>query len=155
MRRQGFGHIVNTASVAGLMPLAGLLSYCTSKHAVVGLSTSLRIEAAEQGIRVSVLCPGAVETPIVGGGKFGKVLNGPPPEIQRQLWEKGRPIPVEHFAQSALAAVGRNRAIIVIPWWWKFAWWIYRLSPTASLALGRRHFRSNKRLIDGFRQEHA
>jgi NAD(P)-dependent dehydrogenase (short-subunit alcohol dehydrogenase family) len=49
--RQGFGHIVNTASIAGLLPLGGLLSYSTSKHAVVGLSTSLRIEAAAAGVR--------------------------------------------------------------------------------------------------------
>ena len=45
MRRQGFGHIVNTASIAGLIPQGGILSYSVSKHAVVGLSTSLRIEA--------------------------------------------------------------------------------------------------------------
>jgi NAD(P)-dependent dehydrogenase (short-subunit alcohol dehydrogenase family) len=148
MRQQGFGHIVNTASVAGLVPVPGLVSYCASKHAVVGLSTSFRVEAAEQGIRVSVLCPGAVQTPIVGGGKFGKVLNALPPEIQRQLWEKGRPVPVNRFARAAVAAVARNRAVIVIPWWWKLAWWIYRLSPGIALALGRKDFRANKELIE-------
>jgi NAD(P)-dependent dehydrogenase (short-subunit alcohol dehydrogenase family) len=148
MRRQGFGHIINTASIAGLVPVPGLLSYCTSKHAVVGLSTSLRIEAAEHGVRVSVLCPGAVETPIVGGGKFGKVLNAPPPDVQRKLWEKGRPIAVERFAQCAVSAIARNRAVIVIPWWWKLVWWIYRLSPKTSLALSRRQFRANKQLIE-------
>jgi NAD(P)-dependent dehydrogenase (short-subunit alcohol dehydrogenase family) len=79
MRKQGFGHIVNTASVAGLVPVGGLLSYSASKHAVVGLSTSLRMEAELVGVRVSALCPGAVETPIVGGGKFGKHLQ-PVPE---------------------------------------------------------------------------
>lgn len=44
-----------------------------SKHAIVGLSTSLRVEAAIQGVCVSVLCPGPVETDIVGGGKFGNL----------------------------------------------------------------------------------
>jgi NAD(P)-dependent dehydrogenase (short-subunit alcohol dehydrogenase family) len=39
--------------------------YATTKHAVVGLSTSLRIEAAALGVRVSVLCPSAIETPIL------------------------------------------------------------------------------------------
>ena len=63
MLRQGFGHIVNMASGAGLWPSPFVVSYCASKHAVVGLSTSLRIEAAAARIRVSVLCPGAVRNP--------------------------------------------------------------------------------------------
>jgi NAD(P)-dependent dehydrogenase (short-subunit alcohol dehydrogenase family) len=152
MRRQGFGHIVNTASVAGLIPVPGLLSYCTSKYAVVGLSTSLRIEAAEQGIRVSVLCPGAVETPIAGGGKFGKILDAPPPEIQRRLWEESWPIPVERLARSALNAIARNRAVIVTPWWWKLAWWVYRYFPAASVALSRKRYRASKELIEKTRR---
>src|SRR5262249_54809852 len=92
MRRQGFGHLVNTSSIAGLVPVAGFLSYSSSKHGVVGLSTSLRIEAATAGVRVSVLCPGTVETAIAAGGKFGKVLQPIPEAIQRRMWEKSRPI---------------------------------------------------------------
>jgi NAD(P)-dependent dehydrogenase (short-subunit alcohol dehydrogenase family) len=148
MQRQGFGHLVNTASIAGLVPLTGLLSYSASKHAVVGLSTSLRVEAAVLGVRVSVLCPGAVETAIVGGGKFGKVLQPPPPEVQRQLWARGRPISPERFAREAVAAVARNKAIIVIPWWWKLLWWLYRLSPALALAQARRDFLKVRRIIE-------
>jgi NAD(P)-dependent dehydrogenase (short-subunit alcohol dehydrogenase family) len=58
MITQGFGHIVNTASLAGLMPSPGNVAYATTKYAVVGLSKSLRAESAHFGIRVSVLCPG-------------------------------------------------------------------------------------------------
>ena len=65
MVRQGFGHIVNTASAAGLMPLPLRLPYSAMKHAVVGLSKSLRIEAATKGVRVSVLCPWFIRTPIL------------------------------------------------------------------------------------------
>jgi NAD(P)-dependent dehydrogenase (short-subunit alcohol dehydrogenase family) len=64
MIAQGFGHIVNTASAAGITPTPGLTGYATTKHAVVGLSTSLRGEAARHGVRVSVLCPGLIDTPI-------------------------------------------------------------------------------------------
>src|SRR6516164_10920473 len=46
MLRQGFGHIVNTASMAGLVPAPWIVSYTAAKHAVVGLSLALRIEAA-------------------------------------------------------------------------------------------------------------
>jgi short-subunit dehydrogenase len=64
MTRQGFGHIVNTSSAAGLLPGPFNAPYNTSKHAVVGLSLSLRIEAADLGVKVSVVCPGFVRTSI-------------------------------------------------------------------------------------------
>jgi NAD(P)-dependent dehydrogenase (short-subunit alcohol dehydrogenase family) len=55
MIRQGFGQIVNTASMAGLAPAPIQLSYTATKHAVVGLSRALRVEAKRHGVRVSVL----------------------------------------------------------------------------------------------------
>ena len=148
MRRQGFGHIVNTASIAGLIPQAGLLSYSASKHAVVGLSTSLRIEAELVGVRVSVLCPGAVETAIVGGGKYGKHLQPIPESIQRQVWESFRPITAGEFARRALDAIAKNKAIIVLPWRWRALWWVYRVCPSLVVALVRRQFVANKQLLE-------
>ena len=59
------GHIVNTASMAGVITSPGLGVYNTSKYAVVGLSEALRDDLAEQGIGVSVLCPGMVQTKIL------------------------------------------------------------------------------------------
>ncbi len=88
MLRQGYGHIVNTASMAGLFPFPVVISYVTSKYAVVGLSTALRIEAAASGVRVSVLCPGTIRTPILEGGKYGKALQLLPPEVWRRHWER-------------------------------------------------------------------
>lgn len=64
MLEQGFGHIVNTSSIQGLVPAPYQTVYSASKHAVVGLSESLRIELKPRGVRVSVLCPGAVESEI-------------------------------------------------------------------------------------------
>ncbi|MBW3667959.1 MAG: SDR family NAD(P)-dependent oxidoreductase [Actinobacteria bacterium] len=63
---RGRGHIVNTASIAGLAPVAGKSSfiYATSKYAVVGLSELLRIDLEARGVGVSVLCPGRVATQI-------------------------------------------------------------------------------------------
>jgi NAD(P)-dependent dehydrogenase (short-subunit alcohol dehydrogenase family) len=60
------GHIVNTASMAGLFPLPGAAPYAASKYAVVGLSESLQAELEQMGaaVRVSVLCPGFVRTNI-------------------------------------------------------------------------------------------
>ena len=130
MRTQGYGHIVNTASMAGLCPAPMAVSYAATKHAVVGLSTSLRIEAAEAGLRVSVLCPGFIRTPILrGGGKYGKDLRQLSPEQQDRLVERSRPMEPADFARRALNAVARNQAIIIVPGGWKLLWWLNRLSP--------------------------
>jgi NAD(P)-dependent dehydrogenase (short-subunit alcohol dehydrogenase family) len=64
LRAQGEGHIVNTASEAGLVSSANLGAYVASKHAVVGLSESLYRELAGSGVGVSVLCPNLVRTKI-------------------------------------------------------------------------------------------
>lgn len=63
--RQGEGHIVNTASMGGLIsgPPEGL--YTTTKFAVVGLSEALLMEVADKGVGVSVLCPGLVNTNLI------------------------------------------------------------------------------------------
>jgi NAD(P)-dependent dehydrogenase (short-subunit alcohol dehydrogenase family) len=148
MLAQGFGHIVNTASMAGLMPGPGNVVYTTTKHAVVGLSLSLRAEAAQTGVRVSVICPGVIRTPILeGGGRYGKMLIDVPPEEMRRLWERLRPMLPLIFAHKVLNAVARNRAIIIVPAWWKLFWWINRLSPALGLSLAQRSFQDNlKRL---------
>jgi NAD(P)-dependent dehydrogenase (short-subunit alcohol dehydrogenase family) len=65
LAEQGEGHIVNTASMGGLIsgPPEGL--YTTTKFAVVGLSEALVMEVAEKGVGVSVLCPGLVDTNLI------------------------------------------------------------------------------------------
>jgi NAD(P)-dependent dehydrogenase (short-subunit alcohol dehydrogenase family) len=141
MLRQGYGHIVSTASAAGLFPSPSVVSYCAAKHAVVGLSTALRVEAAAYGVRVSVVCPGVVRTPILeAGGKYGKVLQSPPPEFMKRHWELMRPMPVERFAAAVLRAVARNQAIIIVPARWKLAWWLNRLSPSLMLYVAKKAF---------------
>ncbi len=62
MARQGSGHIINTASLAGLIGYPASTAYAATKSAVIGLSTSLRAEAAGLGVKVSVVCPGYVQT---------------------------------------------------------------------------------------------
>jgi NAD(P)-dependent dehydrogenase (short-subunit alcohol dehydrogenase family) len=148
MLSQGFGHIVNTASMAGLMPSPGTVSYASTKYAVVGLSKSLRPEAALAGIRVSVLCPGVIRTPILEGGKYGKALVEISPEQLRDMWERLKPMPPNIFARKALDAVAKNKAIIIIPSWWKLFWWIDRLSPSLGISLAQRSYRDvQKRLM--------
>jgi NAD(P)-dependent dehydrogenase (short-subunit alcohol dehydrogenase family) len=146
MIAQGFGHIVNTASVGGLVHGPGNIAYTMTKHAVVALSESLRIEAAQAGVRVSVICPGAVRTPILeGGGKYGKLLVDIPPEQMRRMWERARPMPPDLFAEKVLNSVAQNKAIIIVPSWWKVFWWINRLSPSLARCFAEKRFERMRR----------
>ena len=99
MLEQGFGHIVNTASIQGLTPAPYQALYSTSKHAVVGMSESLRIEMKPRNIHVSVLCPGAVESEI-----FRKGGN----EIPKNA------ITAEHAAEWALERIAKHQGIIPV-----------------------------------------
>lgn len=132
MIAQGSGHIVNTASMAGLITTSAQAGYAATKHAVVALSKTLRVEAAAHGVHVSVLCPGVVRTPILSGGEYGRnrTLSR---ESLIKLGEALRPIEPDQFASAALRGVLRNQAIIVVPRWWKALWYLERLSPTLSM----------------------
>ncbi len=143
MIRQGSGHIVNTASMAGLVYGAGQASYTATKHAVVALSLALRVEGKRHGVDVSVLCPGAIRTPILTGGKYGRTKGMGEAEM-RKFWDSMRPMQPEEFAERALRAVSRSKAIIVVPAWWKTLWFLNRLSPAAAMrvaALGLKRAR--------------
>jgi NAD(P)-dependent dehydrogenase (short-subunit alcohol dehydrogenase family) len=148
MIKQGFGHIVNTASMAGLMPNPVNVAYAATKHAVVGLSQSLRTEAAEMGIRVSVICPGVIRTPILEGGKYGKILMNIPDEKLRDMWEELKPMSPDIFAKKVLNAIAKNKAIIIVPSLWKLLWWLNRLSPALGMAFAQNRFQKMQKEFD-------
>ncbi|EIL93083.1 short chain dehydrogenase [Rhodanobacter fulvus Jip2] len=60
----GGGGIVNTASFLGIRPFPGTAIYNASKSAVIGLTRSAAVEFASQGVRINVVCPGVIETPM-------------------------------------------------------------------------------------------
>jgi NADP-dependent 3-hydroxy acid dehydrogenase YdfG len=138
MIRQHSGHIVNTASMAGLVTTASQASYTATKHAVVAISKTLRVEAQRHGVRVSVLCPGAIRTPILTGGVYGRIgMSGVSDEELHKAWERLRPMAPEKFAERALRAVLRGDGIIVLPAWWKAWWYLERLSPALSMRFAK------------------
>jgi NAD(P)-dependent dehydrogenase (short-subunit alcohol dehydrogenase family) len=134
MKEQGGGHIVNVASLAGLMPGTGLIApYTTTKYAVVGLSLALRAAGADAGVRVSAVCPGWIDTPIID--KRGPEDLPAPPSLAaietRQLLAERRIrlYPAHRLAEDVLRGVDRNKAIIIAPGSARIAALIARLAP--------------------------
>ena len=125
MVQQGFGHIVNVASIEGLIPMPFSVSYAASKYAVVGLSQALRIEAADLGVRISVVCPALIKTRIFEDSR--SVGNGGFESINEILNRFG--ISAEECAHSILNGVKANREVIVIPKAVGWLWLIHRLFP--------------------------
>lgn len=147
MISQQFGHIVNTSSIAGLIPAPGSVAYTASKFAVAGLSQALRVEAETVGVRVSVLCPGAVKTPILTGGKYGRLPKGISPQVALDYWKRARPIEAAEFAQRALDLVAINKAMIIIPGQWALLYWVYRFSWRLWFWVSKRDYVAAKKLM--------
>jgi 3-hydroxybutyrate dehydrogenase len=67
MKAQGWGRVVNVASINGLVGFAGKAGYNSAKHGLIGLTKVAALEAAAHGVTVNAICPGYVDTPLVRG----------------------------------------------------------------------------------------
>jgi NAD(P)-dependent dehydrogenase (short-subunit alcohol dehydrogenase family) len=144
---QGFGHVVNTASMAAFLPTAMAAPYGTTKSAVLALSLALRLEGERRGLRVSVLCPGVVRTAILDGGRHGRLRNFIPAATLAAMNERLRPMDPDLFASRALDDVARNRAVIVHPAGWRIALFLQRACPWLLEALSRREYAKVRPLV--------
>ena len=139
MVKQGSGHIVNLASVEGLMPFPTTVSYVTSKFGVMGLYEGMWVEGKDLGVKVSVVCPGFVSTPIFDvSDAVG---------FEKQTWREEALTPWERFAispegcaQVILKGVEKNKPIITVTVMAKIMWWLTRISPTFVMNKARKDY---------------
>ena len=133
MLARGSGHLVATASLAGLIGAPGMAAYSMTKFGLVGFFESLRLEVANCGVDVTVICPGYVKTNLAratryGNGGFQRFLGAPP------SWYG---IPVERAARRMVAGIRRREPLVVLgPE--AAGWWIKRLWPGAAFHVTRR-----------------
>lgn len=140
MVAQGRGHLVNTASILGLLPATPLMApYAASKHAVVSLSRTLRVEGAAHGVRVSVACPGFVRTPIHATMQ----VVGPRAPPRGLLGG----ISPEACAAGILRGVARDRAVIVVPGSARALALLGRLAPGLAAWLAGRYLAKQRRAL--------
>ena len=125
MAKQGTGQIVNIASLAGLIPVPKEIPYCTSKWAVVGLTNALRLEGAGLGIKVNLVCPGIMQTPIHQTVSY---INVDQQRLVRP--ESKRFLSPEKAAKIVLNGVEANQAMIIFPFYARLIWWCYRFNPS-------------------------
>lgn len=137
LQQGGAATIVNTASMAGLFPTAKMAPYCASKFGVVGMSESLNAELSPRGIRVVAVCPGVIDTAIVGAS----TMRGQFAADQAKLVEfyAKRGTSPEVVAKAVRDAIARPRPIVVSPRWQVLApYLLHRLSPRLTQPLASR-----------------
>ncbi|KOT48006.1 MULTISPECIES: SDR family oxidoreductase [Streptomyces] len=137
-RGQG-GHIVNTASAAAFQPSRVLSAYGASKAAVLMLSECLRAELAGQGIGVTAVCPGIVNTNITSTTHFTGVSAEEEKRSQAKVSRLYgiRNYPPEKVAAAILRAVARNEAVVPVTPEARGAQLMSRIAPRALRALAR------------------
>lgn len=142
MVERGSGHIVNIASGAALAPRPGMVPYAAAKAAVVGLSRSLRAEAAGLGVRVSAVCPGYIDTGIMDRTRFvGLDRDGLAGAIPIA------PISAAECARRTLRGVARNRGLIPVGAEVGLEWRLMRFAPGLVERMARwraRQFRAHR-----------
>ncbi len=98
MRSRGGGRIANVASIGGLQPVPHMSAYVTSKHALVGLTQSMRAELADDNVLVTLVCPGTVQT----GSPYAAGFKGDP-EAEYGWFAASDNLPVLAIPAPALA----------------------------------------------------
>lgn len=134
MQKNGHGHIVNFASAAGLFPVPIMSIYGATKHAIVGLTLGLRIEAKTLNIKVSVVCPTIVNTPLYDTA----IYNNFKKSKALQFFKNDKIQKPELAASRIIRLTAQNKAIIHTALSTHLGWMLYRFSPSLYTAGAQR-----------------
>ena len=124
MLKQGNGHIINFSSSAGLFPVPVMGIYGSSKFAIVGMSHALRNEAKSLGIKVSVICPTIVNTPLYDTAIYNNFNKA------KALKARSKFQTPDVAAKKLLKGVSKNKATIHTAVSTKMAWIVYKIIPS-------------------------
>ena len=110
MLEQGFGAIVNTSSVAGLVGIPRQPIYVASKHGVSGMTKSAAVEYADRGIRINAVCPGLINTPLLDR----IYASNPDMKAEADSWQPiGRPGQPEEIAEAVIWLCSDKASFVV------------------------------------------
>lgn len=128
IKQGGGGHIVNTASAAGFVPVPLQTHYCATKHGVVGMGKTLALEGAKHDVHVTTFCPGFVQT----GMMTNNTLRGSMdiPEITA-LMPVGA-LSAEEAVRRLLRGVVKRKLVVVTPWYARIGVWVEGALPSLS-----------------------
>jgi 2-hydroxycyclohexanecarboxyl-CoA dehydrogenase len=138
MLEQRRGHVVNLSSGLGYTPTATEPAYVTTKAAVLALSQCLRADWAGEGVGVTAVCPGVINTPIIDRTRFlGEAADPEKKRRAKRIFRRGHK--AEKVAAAIVDAVERDRAVVPVGVEAKLGWLIHRYAPiNAQQAVARR-----------------
>lgn len=127
MKEQGFGRIVNIASMFGLFPAPSGIAYATTKHGIVGFTRTLAVEAKDFGISVHLVCPGFIQTNFFENAQYigveKKTMMGAVPTNL---------ISAEEASAKILRGVSAGKRMIIFPFYVRILWWLDWFVPSLS-----------------------
>jgi short-subunit dehydrogenase len=126
MLAQGRGHAVIVSSGLGYTMTGTEPAYVTTKAAVLALAQCLRADWGKDGVGVSAICPGVINTGIIDSTRFVGVDETQKQKAKRIFRRGHKP---EQVAASIVAAIDRDRAVVPVGWEARLGWWAHRALP--------------------------
>jgi NAD(P)-dependent dehydrogenase (short-subunit alcohol dehydrogenase family) len=141
MVTQKSGHIISTASVAGLVPVPLQAHYVATKHAVVGMHKTLELEAADHNIKSTVFCPAFIDTGMFDNNTLRGSLEG----VDARKSMPIKPLSAEEAVKRLLDGIANDKKIVITPLYGRIGWWLERFSLPLSQRLHKVALRETRK----------
>jgi 2-hydroxycyclohexanecarboxyl-CoA dehydrogenase len=128
MVRRGGGQVVNVSSALAYVPTSTEAAYGATKAAVLAFSRCLRADWARAGVGVTAVCPGLINTPIIGDTRFVGD-DGARRERMTKVFRRGHK--PERVASAVMAGIERDRGVVMVGAEARAGWLMHRFAPVA------------------------